>query len=92
VFIGGWGAAQYQYGFEGTYHNSANRELGRLMGNTDTAADDVIVDGNIITAENYDSASELGRIVAQEVIARTQQDAPANNDPAATDQAIVDLV
>ena len=21
VFIGGWGSASYQYGFEGTYHN-----------------------------------------------------------------------
>lgn len=25
VFSGGWGMAQYQYGFEGTYHNSAYR-------------------------------------------------------------------
>ena len=23
-FSGGWGAASYQYGFEGTYHNSAS--------------------------------------------------------------------
>ena len=23
VFVGGWGSSQYQYGFEGTYHNSA---------------------------------------------------------------------
>lgn len=25
VFVGGWGSSQYQYGFEGTYHNPAYR-------------------------------------------------------------------
>lgn len=46
-------------------------------GNTSTVADDVIVDGRIITAENYDAAAEFGRIVAAEVIAS----AAANPDP-----------
>lgn len=39
------------------------------MGDPSTAADDVIVDGRIITAENYDSAREFGRVIAREVIA-----------------------
>ncbi|MEO0973774.1 MAG: hypothetical protein AAFX85_11820, partial [Pseudomonadota bacterium] len=30
VFAGGWGMAQYQYGFEGTYHNSAYRPTPEL--------------------------------------------------------------
>jgi putative intracellular protease/amidase len=38
-------------------------------GNPNTVADDVIVDGRIITAENYDAAAEFGRVVAREVIA-----------------------
>lgn len=38
-------------------------------GDPNTVADDVIVDGRIITGENYDSAAEFGRVVAREVIA-----------------------
>ncbi len=41
AFVGGWGASSYQYAFEGT--------------SSHTAHDDVIVDGRIITGENYDS-------------------------------------
>lgn len=37
-------------------------------GDTTTAADDVIVDGRIITAENHDSAALLGRVVASQVL------------------------
>lgn len=40
ALTGSWGMAHYQYANGGDY---------------DAAADDVIVDGNIITAENYDS-------------------------------------
>ncbi len=43
VFVGGYGAASYQYANETTYDPVY-------------AHDDVIVDGRIITAENYDSA------------------------------------
>ncbi|MFN0017546.1 MAG: cadherin domain-containing protein [Pirellulaceae bacterium] len=39
------------------------------IGNPATVADDVIVDGRIITAENYDSAAMFGRVIAQEVLA-----------------------
>lgn len=49
-----------------------------------TVADDVVVDGRIITAENYDTALEFGRIVALEVIAAANEvpPEPANNAPA----------
>lgn len=36
-------------------------------GDPTTVADDVIVDGRIITAENYDSASLFGRVVAGQI-------------------------
>ncbi|MCC9602514.1 DJ-1/PfpI family protein [Stieleria sp. JC731] len=166
VFIGGYGAASYQYGFEGTYDNGnyqgdettkqivndvindfvaqdkhvaaicngvtvlawarvdgvspidghtvsswagtlpsadggevqatrdhiesngATQVASGSIGDANTVADDVIVDGNIITAENYDSAYAFGAIVAQEVIAKF--DAESNNE--ATDQAILELV
>jgi putative intracellular protease/amidase len=38
------------------------------MGNPTTAADDVIVDGRIITAEDYTSAKMLGRVIAGQVL------------------------
>lgn len=37
-------------------------------GDPTTVADDVIVDGRIITAENYDSAAYFGQVIAAEVI------------------------
>lgn len=39
------------------------------IGNPNTAADDVWVDGKIITAENYDSASYFGQVIAEQVTA-----------------------
>ena len=43
VFVGGWGSSQYQYAFEGTYHNSAYRaqpgvgfEVNRLVKSFDS--------------------------------------------------------
>jgi putative intracellular protease/amidase len=44
VFVGGWGSSKYQYAYNDP--NTAGS----------TVADDVIVDGRIITGENYDSA------------------------------------
>jgi putative intracellular protease/amidase len=38
------------------------------IGDPATATDDVYIDGRIITAENYDSARQFGRVVGQEVI------------------------
>lgn len=45
-------------------------------GNPNTAADDVVVDGRIITAENYDSALHFGRVIAKQVIAGTPSQKP----------------
>jgi putative intracellular protease/amidase len=46
---------------------------GRSAANPTTVADDVIVDGKIITAENYDSASAVGEAVADAVKAAATQ-------------------
>jgi putative intracellular protease/amidase len=40
------------------------------IGDTDTAADDVIVDGRIITGENFDSSFEFGTTVANQILAQ----------------------
>lgn len=47
VFVGGWGASSYQYAFNDP--SLASHQPQR-------AQDDVVVDGRIITAENYDAA------------------------------------
>lgn len=148
VFVGGWGASQYQYAFSGTYSNAAynatpaiRNEANRLInefvsqnkyicgiclgvsdlawarvngvspirgrqvttaefnsptnsigvlnyrwhmeqngaaavydggryGNTSTYADDVIVDGRVITGGNYDSAQLFGRTIANRLLGR----------------------
>ncbi len=49
------------------------------IGDPTTAADDVIVDGNIITAENYDSARTFGDVIAREVIADHQDEGSTAN-------------
>ncbi len=150
VFVGGWGAAQYQYAFSGTYNNAAynatpairaaaNRLINEfvaqdklvtgvcygvsvlawsrvngqslLQGRTATTAqfnsptnnlpeagpyrwhletngataftggtlgdqasrfDDVLVDGRIVTGENYDSARLLGVTIADRLLNRNQ--------------------
>jgi putative intracellular protease/amidase len=57
---------------------TANQTSG-AYGDPTTAADDVVVDGRIITAENYDSASLFGTTIAEHVIA----DAPPDEPPPA---------
>ena len=68
-FHGRW-FADFELGqFEQVVINGGipNRVSGQY-GNPKTVADDVVVDGRIITAENYDSARQFGRILAREVI------------------------
>lgn len=55
----------------------ANTESGQY-GVAGTAADDVVVDGRIITAENYDSATEFGRVIATQLLADAT---PVNQTP-----------
>jgi putative intracellular protease/amidase len=45
--------------------NGARMLTSRSVGDPTTATDDVVVDGRIITAENYDSARRFGQIIAQ---------------------------
>ncbi len=58
------------------------------IGNPATVADDVVVDGRIITAENYDSALEFGRVIAQELLAAE----PAENHAPVVTAATFSLV
>ena len=53
-------------------------ETSGAYGDPFTVADDVVVDGRIITAENYDSARLFGAVIAKGVIAAA---ASANTDP-----------
>lgn len=47
VFVGGWGSSMYQYAYnDSTVSSSAPQRV----------QDDIVVDGRIITGENYDSA------------------------------------
>lgn len=156
VFVGGWGAASYQYAFEGTYNNGSYNSTEELkstvndlindfvdqdkyvsaichgvsvlawarvdgvspisgktvsawantspgsdtafhttrqeieynggsmvqsgsIGDPTTATDDVIVDGRIITAENYDSAAMFGQVLGDAI-----------NDPAYIDEVFAE--
>ena len=58
-------------------------QLSGQYGESWTVTDDVVVDGKIITAENYDAALEFGRVIAREVQAAADSGAPApvNNAP-----------
>jgi Ca2+-binding RTX toxin-like protein len=47
----------------------ANPQSG-WIGETDTAADDVLVDGRIITGENFDSSFAFGTIIADQILAQ----------------------
>ncbi len=58
-------------------------------GDTETVADDVVVDGKIITAENYDAALQFGLTIAHEVqtAAEDAVELPMNQAPIAYDAA-----
>jgi putative intracellular protease/amidase len=45
--------------------NGATMLPSRSVGNASTDADDVLVDGRFITAENWNSARQFGRVIAQ---------------------------
>jgi putative intracellular protease/amidase len=158
VFVGGWGMAQYQYGFEGTYDNSAYRgdpatkqqvntlidefldedkyvgaicygvsvlayarvdgagllegrevtgwngaaptadglrqeareqieSTGARMfhegsvGDPTTSTDDVVVDGQIITAQDWRAAGRFGEVIAERVRASGEREEPRADSP-----------
>ncbi len=64
-----------------TANGGIPNQVSGQYGNPNTVADDVVVDGRIITAENYDSALEFGRTLAREVRALVP---PANQAPVIT--------
>ena len=39
-----------------------------VLGNQGTVADDVYIDGKMITAENYDTATRFGQVLAQQLL------------------------
>jgi putative intracellular protease/amidase len=53
-------------------------------GDPTTVADDVVVDGRIITAENYDAAAHFGEVIASHVIPAADTP-PENTAPVADD-------
>lgn len=61
----------------------ANSRSGQY-GNPGTAADDVVVDGRLITAENFDSAAFFGTVIAREVKAAAGT-GQSNRPPVAAD-------
>lgn len=84
VFYNGQHYGYYQLSaYEQIVENGglANTVSGQY-GDPNTVADDVIVDGRIITAENYDAAALFGQIVAEEVLAA---DEPDNQAPDVSD-------
>jgi Ca2+-binding RTX toxin-like protein len=56
------------------------------VGLPDTTADDVIVDGKIITAEDNISALEFGAVIAEHIWADDVPPPPVNNAPVIADQ------
>jgi putative intracellular protease/amidase len=57
--------------------NGATMVPSRSIGDPATAADDVMIDGRIITAENYDTARMFGRTIAERLLAEM----PPENTP-----------
>ena len=55
---------------------TANTHSGQY-GKPATVADDVVVDGRIITAENFDAALHFGSVIAAQVIATAQVEEPS---------------
>ena len=67
--------------------NGATQFASGAIGDPTTVADDVYIDGNIITAENYDSAYAFGETVAEQILAK--HTATANQS--AHDAAILEM-
>ena len=76
VDYGYYALGQYEQAVaNGAIANTASGQYG----DPDTVADDVVIDGLIITAENYDAALQFGLKVAQQVKAAAEADAPPEN-------------
>jgi putative intracellular protease/amidase len=56
--------------------NGGTQLAERSIGDPATATDDVWIDGKIITGQNFDSARQFGRVVADEVLAEPDNHAP----------------
>jgi putative intracellular protease/amidase len=70
-YAGQWRTDGYWWGqYDQATDNGAiaNTAPGQY-GNPNTQADDVVVDGQIITAENFNSAAYFGTVIAQQVLA-----------------------
>ena len=92
VYNGQWYGSQELGQYEQAVANGAiaNTVSGQY-GDPTTVEDDVIVDGRIITAENYDAALQFGVAVAQEVIAAANEDVepPVENQAPTADDAVL---
>ncbi|MBC7854561.1 MAG: cadherin domain-containing protein [Pirellulaceae bacterium] len=79
-----YGSGQLMQNVQAIANGATTPPRSGAIGNPSTAADDVFVDGRIITAENYDSAREFGRVIAREVIAAEPEENHAPIMTAAT--------
>ena len=71
----------------GAFPNTAPGQYGT----TGTAIDDVVVDGRVITAENWDSALAFGDVIADLVNAAAEEDAPPVNQAPIANDAILQI-
>ena len=71
----------------GAFPNTAPGQYG-VAG---TAIDDVIVDGRIITAENWDSALEFGETIAELVNAAAEENSPPLNQAPTANDAVFQI-
>lgn len=69
-YAGQWRSGGYLLGqYEQVIDNGGlASNVSGSIGNPKTAADDVVVDGRIITAENFDSSRQFGLVIAQQVL------------------------
>lgn len=84
VFYQGAWYGNYQLGQQpqAAANGAITNTVSGQYGLANTVTDDVVVDGRIITAENYDAALEFGRRIGLEVLAAAAaQDPPAANQP-----------
>lgn len=85
LYEGQWYGSSQLMQYPQVVANGATANTGSgQYGNPSTVADDVYVDGRIITAENFDAALQFGHVIGQQVNAAADDEEPpppVNNAP-----------
>ncbi|MEQ8787387.1 MAG: cadherin domain-containing protein [Pirellulaceae bacterium] len=82
IWYGNSVLGQYEQAFD---NGAIPNVVSGQYGDPGTVADDVVVDGRIITGENYDAAAYFGEVIADHVIAAANT--PAENQAPIADDA-----